>query len=298
MVAALELPDIIRTRNGYVFDAVEALGLTLARFRSAADEFHLIQRFNRSQSAISEIVNWVVQFVDQRWSHLLEFDKDFLLSPENLEDYAAAVHHAGAPLNGVWGFIDCTIRAICRPSRWQRVAYSGHKKFHALKYQAIMLPNGLFGHLFGPWESRRADLVLLDESNILETCQEHAVRAGTDEHTPDQQRYLQIFGDPAYGNTRQIISPFAGPGERTAEEKEWNERMASVRIEVEHGFGIVANTFPFLNAGWKMRVYSSPVGRYYRAAVLFTNAITCLHYNQVSEYFGCKPPHIFDYFHD
>lgn len=230
--------------------------------------------------------------MDDRWSHLLEFDNDFLLSPKNLEKYAAAVYQAGAPLDGVWGFIDCTIRAICRPSKWQRAAYSGHKKFHALKFQALMLPNGLFGHLFGPWESRRGDLILLEESKLLQTCAENAVRVGTDNNTPDLQRYLQIFGDPAYGNTWQIISPFAGPGERTAEEKRWNEKMASVRIEVEHGFGIVSNNFPFLNAGWKMHVYGSPVGRYYRAGVLFTNTITCLHYNQVSEYFDCKPPNL------
>lgn len=43
MVAALELPEYIHVRNGSVFDAVEALGLTLARFRSAGDEFHLVQ---------------------------------------------------------------------------------------------------------------------------------------------------------------------------------------------------------------------------------------------------------------
>ncbi|KAJ6600829.1 hypothetical protein B0H10DRAFT_1887659, partial [Mycena sp. CBHHK59/15] len=43
--------------------------------------------------------------------------------------------------------------------------------------------------------------------------------------------------------------------------------MSAVRIEVEHGFGIVANLWPFLNAGWKMQLYSSPVGRYYRVAL-------------------------------
>ena len=40
-------------------------------------------------------------------------------------------------------------------------------------------------------------------------------------------------------------------------EKGWNEAMASVQIEVEHGFSIVSNTWPFLNAVWKMHIYSS-----------------------------------------
>jgi hypothetical protein len=212
--------------------------------------------------------------------------------------YANTIHRAGAPLQGVWGFIDCTIRRIARPSQWQRVAYSGHKKYHALKFQAIILPNGLFGHLFGPEPGRRNDCALLNESGLLDACAEHAVREGTDENTPAEARFLQIFGDPAYGVNNQIISPFSGRGQRTEAELEWNAAMASVRIEVEHGFGIVSNTWPFLNASWKTRVGSSPVGRYYRVGILLTNALNCLHYNQISQYFECQPPNLFDYFHN
>lgn len=299
MAEVLGLPEIIITPGRHSFDPIEALGLTLARFRTAGDQYELSLLYNRSQAAISEIVNWVVTFVDNSWSHLLDFDHEYLLSPPNLEKYAAAIHRAGAPLTGVWGFIDCTIRRICRPSKWQRAAYNGHKKFHALKFQAIMLPNGLFGHLFGPEEARRNDNHLLRKSGILEACEAHAVRDGTTEDTPADQRYLQIFGDPAYGVSHQIISPFSAANARSEDEQQWNAEMASVRIEVEHGFGIVANKWPFLNAGWKMQVYRSPVGRYYRAGVLFTNAITCLgRENQVSAYFDCQPPDLRDYFHD
>jgi hypothetical protein len=59
----------------------------------------------------------------------------------------------------------------------------------------------------------------------------------------------------AYGLGPHIISPFSGAGERTEEELEWNSQMSAVRIEVEHGFAIVSNTWPFLNAGWKMHLY-------------------------------------------
>ncbi|KAF7987128.1 hypothetical protein HWV62_339 [Athelia sp. TMB] len=285
------------TEGRYVFEGIEALTLTLARFRTAGDMYEMITHYNRSQSAISEIVNWIVMYIDDHWGHLLDFDHTNLLSPANLEIYADTIYAAGAPLAGIWAFIDCTIRRIARPSRWQRVAYNGHKKFHALKFQALMLPNGIFGHLFGPEPGRHNDNHLLNKSRLLETCAKHAVRPGTNDNTPAAERFFQIFGDPAYGISHQIISPFAGPGERTEAEKAWNESMASVRIEVEHGFGIVANTWPFLNAGWKMHINSSPVGRYYRTAVLLTNAITCLHENQVSQHFDVQPPDIFEYFH-
>ena len=74
--------------------------------------------------------------------------------------------------------------------------------------------------------------------------------------------------------------------------------MAGLRIEVEHGFGIVTNLWPFLNAGWKMHVYASPVGHYYRFAVLLTNALNCFRENQVAQYFDCQPPSIREYFHN
>ena len=59
------------------------------------------------------------------------------------------------------------------------------------------------------------------------------------------------------------MSPFAGPGERTEKEKEWNAEMSAVCIEVEHSFEIVSNTWPFLNDMWKMQLYSSPIGHSY-----------------------------------
>ena len=82
------------------------------------------------------------------------------------------------------------------------------------------------------------------------------------------------------------------------DEKEWNELMAGLCIEVEHSFGIVANKWPFLNAGWKMHVYALPVGHYYRFGVLLTNALNCFQENQVAQYFDCQPLQIEDYFHN
>jgi hypothetical protein len=152
MVEALEIPDEIVTRSKCVFTGVEALAITCARFRTAGDQHELAMMYCRARSSISEIVNWMVKYIDLTWSHLLDFDHTLLLSPANLQIYSDAVYSSGAPLTGIWGFIDCTIRRICRPSQWQRQAYSGHKRFHALKFQAIMLPNGIFSHLFGPFK--------------------------------------------------------------------------------------------------------------------------------------------------
>ncbi|KAF7292133.1 DDE Tnp4 domain-containing protein [Mycena indigotica] len=230
-------------------------------------------QYGQAQSAISEVINELCLYLDNRWAHLLDFDVDGVLAPARMEEYATAIFDAGAPLNTVWGFIDCTIRPTCRPHHLQRTVYNGYEKVYALKYQAIMLPNGLIGHLYGPIEGRHNDNALLAAP------------------TP-ASRYFQIFGDPAYGLSPLMISPFSGPGEHTREEAACNEAMAAVRIEVEHGFGIVVTKWPFLNGWWKQRVFSSPVGRYYCVGVLLTNALNCLSPNQTSQYFACEPPSV------
>ena len=65
--------------------------------------------------------------------------------------YADAVHSKGAVLDNCFGFIDGTVRPISRSMSNQRVAYKyGHKRVHALKFQAVSLPNGLIANIYGP----------------------------------------------------------------------------------------------------------------------------------------------------
>ncbi|KAJ7302650.1 hypothetical protein DFH08DRAFT_722830 [Mycena albidolilacea] len=152
LARCLKIPKIFRTRNRYTFERVEALCLLIAWFQLAGDQCELSMKYNRSQTAISEVVNKLVEFLDDRWAHLLEFDHNGLLMTQRLQLYADAIHMKGSLLRLIWGFIDCTIRCMCRPSWWQQQVYNGHKKVHALKFQAIRLPDGLIGHLFGPIE--------------------------------------------------------------------------------------------------------------------------------------------------
>ncbi|KAJ7193701.1 hypothetical protein GGX14DRAFT_378724, partial [Mycena pura] len=138
LVEAMDIPDPFKTSSGYVFSAIEALCLLLARFKTAGDIYDLTMHYNRGATAVGDVVNELAMVIDERWKHLLDFDT--AASGKNIFlQYAEAIHEAGAPLDSIRGFIECTIRAICRPSRWQRQAYNGHKKYHAIKYQAVKL---------------------------------------------------------------------------------------------------------------------------------------------------------------
>ena len=76
---------------------------------------------------------------NQRWLH-----------PDKLMKYAEAVHAKCNSLDNCWGFIDGTVRPICRPEENQKVVYNGHKRVHALKYQSVVAANGLIASLYGP----------------------------------------------------------------------------------------------------------------------------------------------------
>jgi Trk-type K+ transport system membrane component len=60
MVDALEIPESIITPSGSVFSGIEALCLTCAHFCTAGDLHKLSMKHYHAQSAISEIVNWLV----------------------------------------------------------------------------------------------------------------------------------------------------------------------------------------------------------------------------------------------
>ena len=81
--------------------------------------------------------------------------------------YADAIHQSGATLQNCWGFIDGTVRPICRPRSNQRILYNGHKLVHAIKFQSVIIPNGLIANLWGPMEGRRHDCALLASSGLL-----------------------------------------------------------------------------------------------------------------------------------
>ncbi len=75
---------------------------------------------------------------------------------------------------------------MCRPTHGQRDLFSGHKRYHALKYQHIMCLNGLIVHSFGPFHGRCLDLAMYRESGI------DALLQGV---VDTQGKQLAVYGD-------------------------------------------------------------------------------------------------------
>ena len=219
----LQFPDKITLQSRHTVTGEECLLLLLRRLTYPVRFCDLAQTFGRSESPLSIIFNHALDHVYEKTKHLLEFDWE-RLTPAYLERMCALVRRKGSPLVNCVGFIDGTVRPICRPGRNQRDYYNGHKRTHALKYHSITFPDGIVVFSDGPYAGRRHDSGMLHESGLPQILERNL--RGVD------GRQLQIYGDAAYPYRDYIVSPYKG-SQLSAEQQEFNCRMASVRIAVE-----------------------------------------------------------------
>ena len=211
------------------------------------------------------------------------------MNEEKLQEFALAIHRKGAPLSNCWAFVDGTARGICRPSQYQRLCFSGHKRIHCIKFQSLVTPNGLIINLFGPMEGRRHDAALLRESNLLVSLENLDFRLNDEARTP-----MCIYGDPAYPIRRMLIAPYRS-ADLSADQKLFNTKMSAVRQSVEWQFGKLVNLFSFLDFKKNLKLFLQPVAKYYMVGAILANCHTCLYGSQTSTFFGVDPPELEEY---
>lgn len=102
--------------------------------------------------------------------------------------------------------------------------YSGHRRKLGLKFQSVVIPDGMIFHLYGSVEGRRHDVILLKNSGL-----EERVRA--------DERFggYYIYGDQAYERTDVFVPPFKGSS-LTAAQAADNMSMSEVRASVEWSY--------------------------------------------------------------
>ena len=263
-----------------------ALCLVLYRLSWPMRLFEYEEKWGHSDTWISIVFTDTVIFWAQRYHTIIEWCP--LVTYEKMKEYAAAIQQFESITNGkLWGFIDGTFTGFSRPIKNQRIVYSGHKKHHGFKYQAIVTPDGLVISLHGPYEGKANDAAMVHDSKI-----EHhisSILAGKEDND------LYLFGDSAYTSFRRIMRPYP---EATAapEDKHFNLIISGVRIAVEQAFGLTKNN-------WALNAYDNalksglqPVAAYFEVSILFTNLLTCLvGRTAVNSRFKIQPPSAEEY---
>ena len=143
----------------------------------------------------------------------------------------------------------------------------------------------MIADLFGPIEGRRHDAFMLGVSGLLPLL-ERIIK-------PNGEPYV-VYGDPAYGISRHIISPFKG-AHLTEPQQQFNRDMSEVRVCVEWGFGKIAQYFAYLDFQKNLKVLLQPVAKYYAVGALLINCHTCLYGSVASSFFNLDPPLLEDY---
>ena len=120
------IPEMFTCYNGVKGTGIEGLCILLKRYFYPNGYLILIPRFGRPVPQLCMIANHVMNFIYERWHHLLTSFNQPWLSPTNLKRYADHIHQSGAPLGNCRGFVDGTVRSVCRPGEGQRQLYNGH----------------------------------------------------------------------------------------------------------------------------------------------------------------------------
>ena len=147
---AFGLPETLCCHQQTEANRIEGLCMVLKRFAYPCRLGDMIHRFGWAVPEISMITTRFEKWIFDHHHAKITGWNDQLLSRDKLQVYADAVADRGAALSNCFGFVDGTVRPICRPGKDQKVVYNGHKRVHALKFQSVSLPNGLVAHLYGP----------------------------------------------------------------------------------------------------------------------------------------------------
>lgn len=242
-------------------------------------------------STISRVFNAVTEHIYNLMKDRIHFDYVYL-SEARVARAAFSVTRKVQEINpqiqvtltGCWDFIDGTVRAIARPTVGQEGSYNGHHREHALKFQAVLMADGMIVSMAGPYPGNRHDVYMLRESNLISKLQS----------LPFENERHFIYGDAGYNIQPHLVTGYAGIN-LTPYQKLFNRTMSFFREPVEWSFKDIIQKWGFLRDKWNLKTGLQPVGTYYLVAAILTNCHNCFYPNQASQYFNCRPGTIYEY---
>jgi len=282
---ALRMPAQYRTKHGgMVISGEEALWIFLVRMANPGT-WHILgpTMHHVHRPVCSDIFYQVLDHV-YSYKHCIN---DINRWSRHMPAFRETLKRNGCPFDTCIGFIDGTLVAMNRPRGGyspvtmdgiQRSVYSGHKKRHGLKYQCVILPNGIIGDFYGPVLGRRTDGFMLAQSNLLNRM--HTLQIGGVQYV--------VYGDPAYALSRYIVRAYKGPN-LSARRRRLNRRMRPLRISVEWGFGGIEQQWGLLRYPKGMYLMKQPLAKIYTAAALLHNLhVLSGHGNLTLNWFATK----------
>ena len=279
------IPATVISPCGSVISGQDCLLLMLKQLAFPSQYVDLVLLFCRQVSELCYFFNFIIRFVHSQFSSVIHLNERGL-GREKLEEYAEVVRQHGGLYESCIGFIDGTIRAMCRPGKNQKVVFNGWKRVHCIKFQAFTTPDGILQHLSQPFAGIKHNSSILAETGLLGNLKRLL---------EFKDRTFHLYGDPAYMFCSVMRVPFRRP---TEQQKAINKRMSGVRVPIEWAFGKITNNFAYLDFKRNLRLLNQPVGLYYTLGCFLSNCHTCYYGSETADYFGLSSPSIRDYLQD
>jgi nuclease HARBI1 len=281
LLPLLRLQPVV-TSGGNRFTTEEGMLVLLARLAVPKRWSDHLQMFGGTEGLLSEVFNAILgqiyhTFADPLLHNLQRYGDQF-------EKYAALTYARGGATGNVVGYVDNTNRKMCRPGVNQDVVYNGYKKFHALKYQIVMGPEGVIIALHGPDVGRDPDVTCLVNSGLLDDMADVCATLG--------QHYV-FYADRGYPLDPHMLVAFTGPA-LTAAQLAWNAAMNRERTS-EWGYGKPLALWGMLNLATQQKLLLMPIAQHYMVAIILTNCHTACYGSVVTSYFDSTPPSLESY---
>ena len=252
----LGIPIEFRTKNRDTCSGVDALCMLLFRLARPRRYRDLRETFGGSGHRIGRISNALSIYLYERFHRKLDSLDRERLTDAYLVRMARAQYEKNGVMQNIVGFIDATVRPCCRfclsvflskftcflallshrrPLYFQQEIYNGKDCVHALKFQTVVMADGIIAHVSGPWSGRRHDTHIFQESglpNALADLPRMPIQDGGD--------LMALYADPGYALSARLFMPYPD-GRSDALHQAFNRTMASNRISVEWGYGRVSN---------------------------------------------------------
>jgi hypothetical protein len=158
LCAALAVPVQFKTEHGSSCPGTVAMCFLLFRYKIGTSYRASCAEFGVSYGFLSEATKSIERWLFKQAANKLNTFNPVLCTRERLTRYARVITKYGCPVPNVCAVIDGTKFAIAKPGgdvANDIATYSGkHPSQNCLGYQALITPDGLFLHLFGPLEGQ------------------------------------------------------------------------------------------------------------------------------------------------
>jgi len=165
--------------------------------------------------------------------------------------YVGALPNLDPETFRIFGFLDDFGIRTCRPGETrrrddnlqhdiQRAFYSGYFRYHGIKLQVVMLPNGMIGSVYCA-SLNQNDTGVMNMSGLSD----YLVSLLQGMHLPPLNVFLPaLYGDAIFPVLPCVVPRHRGTEATLSEDQiHWNYRLSSCRMIIEHLFGLHRQLF-------------------------------------------------------